>query len=226
MTPGWAAFVGVICGGVITGAFMLLADWFKHLRLRKERMQDLLIDRRVKAYSDLNRRLTELWWDLPLVETGLEPLRWPKDKRISPKFYESAKDKNTEEKKDLANRSDRRLEQLKEFVHAHGVVLAPSVQRVFWQVFGEFTTWRNMLNTYTDEQLKQAYPDYFDKIKKAFNELRDRTSEAIMGDLGVQGFDIPDVNQIRAWAREGKRKIRLAKRLKEPGGGSPQRTSG
>lgn len=211
MTPGWAAFVGAICGGVITGTFMLLADWFNHVRLRKERIQDLLINRRVKAYSELNRRLTELWWDLPLVETGLEPLRWPKDKRISPKFYESAKDKNTEEKKGLANRSHRRLEQLKEFVHAHGVVLAPSVQRVFWQVFGEFTTWRNMLNTHTDEELKQACPDYFDKIKKAFNELRDRTSEAIMGDLGVQGFDIPDVNQIRAWAREGKGKIRLAK---------------
>ena len=204
MTPGLAAFVGAIIGGIVTGVFMLLADWFKHLRFRKERVQDLLISSRVKVYFELNRRLTELCWDLPLEQTGLEPLRWPKDKRRSPEFFESAENENTKNKKekDLANRTYRRLEELKEFVHANAVVLAPSVQRVFWQVFSEFSRWRTKLNTHTDKELEQEEPDYFDKIKKVFNDLQYRTNEAIVCDLGVQGFDIPDMKQIKDWTKK------------------------
>jgi len=208
MTSGWAAFLGALVGGSITGAFMLVADLLRHRRLKEERVQEMLLSDRVKAYDELSRRLTELWWDLPLTQTGLEPLRWPKDKRISPKFFEGAGPEKVEEEEEvLAKETHRRLEKLKEFMQAHTIILGPRVQCVFWEAFGEFAKWRTMLRTQSDEQLEKLCPDYMEKVEEALNGLRDQTNEAMTQDLAVQGFSALASKQLRVSRLKGSKKV-------------------
>lgn len=207
MTPGWAAFLGVVVGSIITGISLLVADWFKHRRLRQERVQDMLIGERIKAYDGLTYRLTQLWWDLPLIQTGLEPLRWPKDRRVSPNFSNNAKSEEVKREKDLAEKTHQRLEELKEFMHAHTIILAPRVQCVFWEAFAEFIAWRDRLLTRPNEGLDKLCPDYFEKVREALNGLRDRTNEAIAQDLAIEGFNVPTSGQLDVLRRRGRKKV-------------------
>jgi len=207
MTPGWAAFLGAVVGGSITGVFLLVADWFKHRRLRQEHVQDMLIGERIKAYDELSYCLTQLWWDLPLIQIGLEPLRWPKDRRVSPKFFESAKREEVKREEDLAKKTHDRLEELREFMHAHTIILAPRVQCVFWEAFAEFIAWRTRLSTWRDGDLDKLCPNYFEKVQEALNGLRDRTNEAIAQDLAIEGFEVPTSDQLDALGRRGREKV-------------------
>jgi len=208
MTPGWAAFIGAIAGGITTGVFVLVSDWFRHRRLRQERVQEMLIGDRIKAYGRLTRRLTQLWWDLPLIQTGLEPLRWPKNRRISPEFFESAENKEVKKKQALAKKTHQRLEELKEFMHRYTVILAPRVQCVFWEAFTEFNKWRTMLGTRCNGNLDKLCPNYFEKVQEALNGLRDRTNEVIAQDLAVQGFNVPTSHQLNVSRQEGTEKVK------------------
>lgn len=207
MTPGWAAFLGVVVGSIITSISLFVADWFKHRRLRQERVQDMLIGERIKAYDELTYRLTQLWWDLPLIQTGLEPLRWLKDKRVSPNFFNNAKSEKVKREKDLAEKTHQRLEELKKFMHAHTIILAPRVQCVFWEAFAEFSAWRTKLSTRRNGDLDKLCPNYFAKIQEALNGLRDRTNEAIAQDLAIQGFNVPTSDQLDASRRRGRKRV-------------------
>lgn len=207
MTLGWAAFLGAALGSTITGLSLLIADLFKHRRLRQERVQGMLISERIKAYDELTYRLTQLWWDLPLTQTGLEPLRWPKDRQVSPNFFNNAKSEEVKREKDLAEKTDQRLEELKEFIHAHTIILAPKVQYVFWEAFAEFSAWRTKLSTQRNGDLDELCPNYFTKVQEALNGLRDRTNEAIAQDLAVQGFNVPTSDQLDASRRRGRERV-------------------
>ena len=214
MNSGWAAFLGVIAGSVISGGLLLLADWLRHRRRRKETTQDRLLEQRLLAYAELAKRLTELRWELPLVQYGVEPLRWPKDRRISPQFFDQTSGALDQEKS-LARTTHERLDSLKEFALAQALILAPDVQIAFWEAFGEFWAWRTKVRLTTDLQLEQLCGDHESRIEDALTHLCECPLEAMFEDLGVSGFGFAGSEGVRRARERGRARVKAVLKKEE-----------
>ena len=207
MSPGWAAFLGVIIGSAISGVSLILTDWFKYCRKRKELIQDILVPKKIESYNKLLDMAIELRDELPLYQTGIEVLRWPKDKRISPKFIKNEEDKNLKEEKNDAKKIYQKIEELRKFMLNHVVILAKDVQLVFWEHFSEFVSWRNRFRIYTDEQLNEMDPDHLEKCFNSLNVLLENTKKAIVEDLNIQEFEFPSMEELKNSRQKGVNKV-------------------
>lgn len=207
MSPGWAAFLGVIIGSAISGVSLILTDWFKYCRKRKELIQDILVPKKIESYNKLLDMAIELRDELPLYQTGIEVLRWPKDKRISPKFIKNEEDKNLKEEKNDAKKIYQKIEELRKFMLNHVVILAKDVQLVFWEHFSEFVSWRNRFGIYTDEQLNEMDPDHLEKCFNSLNVLLENTKKAIVEDLNIQEFEFPSMEELKNSRQKGVNKV-------------------
>jgi hypothetical protein len=204
MSPGLAAFFGVIIGSAISGVSLILTDWFKHCRKRKELIQDILVPKKIESYNKLLNMAIELREELPLYQTGIEVLRWPKDKRISPKYSKNEGDKNLKKEKDDAKKIYQKIDELRKYMLNHVVILANDVQLVFWENFSEFVSWRNRFCIYTDEQLNKMVPDHLEKCFNSLNVLLENTKKAIVKDLNIQEFDFPSIEELKDSRQKGK----------------------
>ena len=207
MSPGWAAFLGVIIGSAISGVSLILTDWFKYCRKRKELIQDILVPKKIESYNKLLDMAIELRDELPLYQTGIEVLRWPKDKRISPKYSKNEGDKNLKKEKDDAKKIYQKIEELRKFMLNHVVILAKDVQLVFWEHFSEFVSWRNRFGIYTDEQLNEMDPDHLEKCFNSLNVLLENTKKAIVEDLNIQEFEFPSMEELKNSRQKGVNKV-------------------
>ena len=207
MSPGWAAFLGVIIGSAISGVSLILTDWFKYCRKRKELIQDILVPKKIESYNKLLDMAIELRDELPLYQTGIEVLRWPKDKRISPIFIKNEEDNNLKEEKNDAKKIYQKIEELRKFMLNHVVILAKDVQLVFWEHFSEFVSWRNRFRIYTDEQLNEMNPDHLEKCFNSLNVLLENTKKAIVEDLNIQEFEFPSMEELKNSRQKGVNKV-------------------
>lgn len=207
MSPGWAAFLGVIIGSAISGVSLILTDWFKYCRKRKELIQDILVPKKIESYNKLLDMAIELRDELPLYQTGIEVLRWPKDKRISPIFIKNEEDNNLKEEKNDAKKIYQKIEELRKFMLNHVVILAKDVQLVFWEHFSEFVSWRNRFRIYTDEQLNEMDPDHLEKCFNSLNVLLENTKKAIVEDLNIQEFEFPSMEELKNSRQKGVNKV-------------------
>jgi len=208
MSTGWAAFYGVIIGSAISGISLILTDWFKYCRKRKELIQDILVPKKIESYNKLLDMAIELRDELPLYQTGIEVLRWPKDKRTSPKYSKNEGDKNLKKEKDDAKKIYQKIEELRKFMLNHVVILAKDVQLVFWEHFSEFVSWRNRFGIYTDEQLNEMDPDHLEKCFNSLNVLLENTKQAIVKDLNIQEFKFPSIEELKNSRQKGINKVR------------------
>lgn len=208
MSPGWAAFFGVVIGSAISGMSLILTDWFKHCRKRKELIQDILVPKKIELYNKLLDMAIELREELPLYQTGIEVLRWPKDKRISPIFSKNEEDKSLKKEKNDAKNIYQKIEELRKFMLNHVVILAKDVQLVFWEHFSEFVSWRNRFGIYTDEQLNEMDPDHLEKCFNSLNFLLENTKKAIVKDLNIQEFKFPSIEELKNSRQKGINKVR------------------
>lgn len=215
MSTGWAAFLGVISGSIISGTFLILIDWFKHCRKRKELIQEILVRKRIESSSVLINMIIELRDELPLYQTDIEVLRWPKDKRISPEFFKNKEDTNLKEKNDYAEKIYQRIEELRKFMHNNTLIIAKNVQLIFWEHFSEFVSWRNKFRIYADGQLNEQCPDYLENCFNSLNALLDNTKNAIIKDLNVQGFEVFSIEELNNYRRKGVNKVRKYSEEKE-----------
>ena len=215
MSTGWAAFLGVIIGSIVSGASMILTNWFEHCRKRKELIQEILVRERIESSSMLINMIIKLRDELPLYQTGTEVLRWPKDIRISPKFFKNKEDMNLKEQNDYAKKIYQRIEDLRKFMHNNTLILAKNVQQVFWEHFSEFVSWRNKFRIYTDGQLNKQCPDYLENCFNSLNSLLDNTKNAITKDLNVQGFEVFSIEELNNFRRKGVNKVRQYSEEKE-----------
>lgn len=207
MSTGWAAFFGVIIGSAISGISLILTDWFKYCRKRKELIQDILVPKKIESYNKLLNMAIELRDELPLYQTGIEVLRWPKDKRISPKYSKNEGDKNLKKEKDDAKKIYQKIDELRKYMLNHVVILANDVQLVFWEHFSEFVSWRNRFCIYTDEQLNEMVPDHLEKCFNSLNVLLENTKKAIVKDLNIQEFDFPSIEELKDSRQKGVNKV-------------------
>lgn len=208
MSPGWAAFYGVIIGSAISGISLILTDWFKYCRKRKELIQDILVPKKIESYNKLLDMAIELRDELPLYQTGIEVLRWPKDKRISPKYSKDEGDKNLKKEKDDAKKIYQKIEELRKFMLNHVVILAKDVQLVFWEHFSEFVSWRNRFMIYTDEHLDEMDPNHLEKCFNSLNALLENTKKAIVKDLNIPEFKFPSIEELKNSRQKGINKVR------------------
>lgn len=208
MSTGWAAFFGVIIGSAISGISLILTDWFKYCRKRKELIQDILVPKKIESYNKLLDMAIELRDELPLYQKGIEVLRWPKDKRISSKFFKNEEDKNLKKEKNDAKKVYQKIDELRKFMLTHIIILANDVQTVFWEHFSEFVSWRNRFCIYTDEQLNKMEPDYLEKCFNSLNVLLENTKKAIVKDLNIKEFEFPSIEELKNSRQKGINKVR------------------
>lgn len=207
MSTGWAAFLGVIIGSAISGISLILTDWFKYCRKRKELIQDILVPKKIESYNKLLDMAIELRDELPLYQTGIEVLRWPKNRRTSPEFFKNKKDMNLKEEKNYAEKIYQKIEELRKFMLNRIVILAKDVQLVFWEHFSEFVTWRNRFRTNTNEQLNEKDPDYLEHCFNSLNVLLENTKKAIVKDLNIQEFEFPSIKELNNSRQKGINKV-------------------
>ncbi len=205
---GWSAFVGVLVGSLLTGGMMLLADLLRHRRLRRERLQELLLAQRIAAYGELMRCLAELVHELPLIQTGLELLRWPKNQHCSPRFFEEPSTPDLDVQREDARRTDTRLVELARFVHSNPVILAARVQFAFWEAFSSFSSWRIKVQTRTDQELGRLYGTHLEAVMNALENLYEATAKAIEKDLAVSGFTALSQADIKKALAAGREKVK------------------
>ena len=191
----------------------MLTDWLKHKRFKEQRVQDILLGDRLAAYKELAKMLFEVWSDVPLMRDGLEPLRWPKRKNISPDFFDHAGHPNMEVEgpRNLAIRTHERFERLKKFVHGNLLVLAPSVQVEFWNSYFEFNWWRIRLQRKSDHEMEP----HWESIEKAFDSLRRKPCEAMIEDLRTPAFDLIDFDEVHRLRETIGQRLSAASRKEE-----------
>lgn len=189
------ALVGLI--GVVIGSFItFLIDFKKHQWKREEKVQELFIIEKMNRYKELINLLTELRYNIPLVQLGEEVLRFPKDKRISPEFCEVELDDDIKEKLRISHDIHERIEHIKIFVQKNSLFLSKNVKIVFWSNFYRLLSWKTRVNIRNDKELAKEFPDFFNDINKTLDNLLDLTKEEIYRDLNNNSDDILTIEEL------------------------------
>ncbi len=184
--------IGVFIGSSIT----FFIDYKKHRWKREEKIQELFIIEKMSIYKELINLLSELRYNIPLVQLGEEVLRFPKDKRISPEFCKNELDEDIEEQLRIAREINKRIEHIKIFVQKNSLYLSKSVKKTFWSNFYRLLSWKNRVNNRNDKELAKEYPDFFDDINKTLDNLLDQTKEEIFKDLN-NNSDILTIKELK-----------------------------
>ena len=195
----------------IGGLAVIGSDWLKHCWLRKEHTQDILIHERIKAYNELTYCLAELLWELPsaqLTQMGIEILRWPKNCKKSPEFFDDDESPQLKKGREHARKIFQKTERLKKFMRSYMPILSKNVQLTFWEDFTEFTEWREIAKKYSDEQLYKKYPEHIEDIIRLLYRLYDNTINCITKDLKVKGFEAPSTEELIAARQKGANKLK------------------
>ncbi|MHA1693960.1 MAG: hypothetical protein ACTSXT_17250 [Candidatus Helarchaeota archaeon] len=183
------ALIGLI-GVVIGSSITFFIDYKKHKWKREEKIQELFIIEKMNRYKELINLLTELRYNIPLVQLGEEVFRFPKDKRISPEFCKNERDDNIKEQLRIAKDIHERIEQLKIFVQKNSLFLSKNVKIIFWSNFYRLLSWKTRVNIRNDKELAKEFPYFFNDINKTLDNLLDQTKEEIYKDLNNNSDDI------------------------------------
>lgn len=189
------AVIGLI--GVAIGSFItFLIDLKKHQWKREEKVQELFIIEKMNRYKDLINLLTELRYNIPLVQLGEEVLRFPKDKRVSPEFCKSELKDDVKEQLRIAQDIHERIHQLKKYVQKNSLFLSKNVKIIFWSNFYRLLSWKTRVNIRNDKELAKDFPDFFDDINETLDNLLDLTKEEIYKDLNNNSDDILTIEEL------------------------------
>ena len=120
-SPSWlnVAAIAALVGSGTSGLLGLLRDWIQHHRERERHYWQILLDKQINACGELMRMLIELHAGLAPVRNGVELLRWPKDRRVTP----NPTDQQIEEAKQIA----RKIEELSHFVAVNEILLGNKI---------------------------------------------------------------------------------------------------
>lgn len=184
--------IGVFIGSSIT----FFIDYKKHRWKREEKIQELFIIEKMSIYKELINLLSELRYNIPLVQLGEEVLRFPKDKRISPEFCKNELDEDIEEQLRIAREINKRIEHIKIFVQKNSLFLSKNVKIVFWSNFYRLLSWKTRVNIRNDKELAKEFPDFFNDINKTLDNLLDLTKEEIYRDLNNNSDDILTIEEL------------------------------
>jgi len=206
LPAGYAALAGAVVGGVMSGGFALLVDWFRYRRLKRERTLDVLIAERLASYGEFANCLSELRSRVGGFATrGVAQLRW----------QEMASDGQSEEERAEAQRTGEQIAALLSRADAMRPDWGPSVQIAFREAFFEFDSWCTKVNAYRDDQLYQMCPDYHRKVDGAWDAVYDRTVRAIGEDRIDPDFRLATAEELDGARERGRANAKSAFRRLE-----------
>jgi len=199
LPSSWAAVLGALAGG----GPILIADWLRHLRVRKERVQDHLLTKRVEAYASIWEALDTLRERVgPVKLKGVEHLRHPKGKRVSPESFEDSS--AVSEAKGL----DEHLFSLPRLVSSYAMFVAPGVTLAFREGYPEFMAWVSRVRRVSDRDLGEKLPGYEDELQASLERLVQSTLLAVTKDLGVPTFGPPAPGAVLQAEQQGWQRAR------------------
>ncbi|MFA5160315.1 MAG: hypothetical protein WC484_07425 [Candidatus Omnitrophota bacterium] len=186
-----------ICEGLIPlfstlfgGTIILCADFLRHKRTKKERYQQLLAEKTIEACGKLMRLLVELNANLAPITFGAEPLRWPKDKRISP----NPSDQDNEQGKKV----HKQLSDLNEFVETSQMILGPKVYRTWSFYWGTFQGLRIKIQSSNKDETFVC-----SALEDLMNEFIDKIGTSIQDELEGVGIDFVPTKEWRDLRHDG-----------------------
>jgi hypothetical protein len=189
------AIIGLI-GIVIGSSITFFIDYKKHKWKKGEKSQELFIIEKLKVYKELICLLSEFRYNIPLIQLGEEVLRFPKDRRISPKFCKDDLDDDLKEQLRIAQDIHKTIEQLKIFVQKNSLFLSKDLKTVFWSNFYRLLSWRNRVKIRKDNELAEKYPGYFEDITKTLDNLLDQTKAEIYKDISINSDDLLTIKEL------------------------------
>jgi hypothetical protein len=152
-------------GGIISGGFLLLADYLRHRRTRPERYEECLVEKRIKACDELMRLLLRFWSNFSPIQKGVEPLRLPKNPRICPNHSQEQLAEAKQLHQDIADMS--------QFVQSNEMFLGPQVVKAWQTYFAALMKIKLEASLgpendgYLIFALTKLMPEFFDKIAEA-----------------------------------------------------------
>ena len=110
-------------GGCLSGGFLLLADYFRSRRRLRERLQEVLAEKRIVASSELMGMLIEFNSEFGFFQHSLRGLHWQLEKDLS------------QEEKEHAQKITDLLYRLSHFVEVNQLILGEKVHRAWERHF-------------------------------------------------------------------------------------------
>ena len=186
-------------GGFVSGGILLFQGHLRHKRIEKERYKTILADSRFDTYRKLVKMLNELWVLYSPIQHGIEPLRWPKDKSISPEFFEDEVTAVKTEEKKLAQKIDSKMKDLEIFMLDNALVVGDEVKKA-WAVY--FTgLYHIKAHARFDTDGRDAYvPESWTKIRNEFDE---KLAPALDSDLQKIGYTPTTIKETEGLTEKG-----------------------
>jgi hypothetical protein len=189
--PEWLKILlSALSGGVISGGFLLLADYLRHRRRRVERCQEILTEKRIEACQKLMQMLVELREEASPLTYGAEVLRYPKTQR-SPADL-------TDAQKEHAKRLDNHIGEIGMFLITNQMYLGAAVMRTMEFHWGAFRWLRFKLTL-----PKNSACAIEGAVEKVLFEIVDKAAEAIEKEFGDAGITFVPSEEWRNLRREG-----------------------
>lgn len=175
------------------GGIVLFADHLRSKRTKDERYREIIAEKSIEAYGTLMRLLIELNASISPIQYGLEPLRWPKDRRVSPNPSELDNER--------AKKVHNQLSELNSFVETNQMILGSEV----------YKTWQSYWATFKTLQIKaeiNSREDIYlcDAIENLMNEYIDAIGKSIKDQLKSVGVDFVLTHEWQALRHEGIKK--------------------
>ena len=188
--------IAVVVGGIITGVFGLVVEHLRHRWKMGERYQQLLAEERLSSCDKLVGMLIEFDNDLSPIQYGVEPLRWPKDRRIT--------SNPTEEQIEHAKRIQQRIADLSHFVATHEMVLGPKVVSTWNKYYGALNYLRSRIITRAGTGMNDIAAEALEKL---MTEFIDQICKSVRDQLRGAGVEFVPTSKMRELRREGRERI-------------------
>lgn len=196
--PEWIKILlSALGGALVAGGLGLFGQYLRHKWSKVERYQEVLIEKRIAAYGHLLAQMTELHAHLAPIQLGAEPLRYPKDRRVSPDA--------TEEEKEYAKDIATRISDLSHFVATNEMLLGPRVLRPWNVYYGALMSLRTKARVRREEDAFVV-----EALIKLLGPAIDSIANAIKEELEGTEVEFLSSKERRTLIKEGQGK---AKRL-------------
>ena len=186
MNQWWVPLFSTLFGGAI----VLYADYLRHQRTKKERYQQLLAEKTIVACGTLMRLLIELSASLSPISFGVGPLRWPKDRRISPN--------PSVEDEEQAKKVQKQLSELNEFVETNQMILGPKVYKTWSYYWGTFQALQIKIRASTNDEVFIC-----NALEDLMNEFIDKIGMSIRDELKGVGIEFVPTKEWRKLRHDG-----------------------
>ena len=196
----WLKTIIAACiGGFISGFFLLLKSKQDHDRIERSVYKEIHAKKRIEVYSKLTKETNEFWSLYSPITQGAEPLRWPKDRRFSPDYFDEPLSPIVKERKEHAEKIEEKTGSLARIISDNALYIGEEVNKTwalhYWSLLAikQHATNGNLQDDF-------AIMDAWEKSKAI---IIDKLTIAIWKDLDDIGYKSTSPDDILKLMKEG-----------------------